>query len=272
MVGRAGLIRILVAAAVLVAAGAACAEWRELEPGLDLGEFTAPGDGDAVVRVVRADLARWEPVLLCASAPGQGTLRSTAEWCESEGLAAAVNASMFQKDYLTSVSLLRDAGHVNNAYVSKDNSVLLFDPVDPAAPPLLQLDRTCDDLAAQGPRYRSAVQGIRMVSCRGNNVWSPQKRQVSTACIGTDARGRLLLIHCREELSTHDLIELLLTLPLDLVRCQYAEGGKQAQLSVRAGDVERDWVGRMRGFLGRELEATGWPVPNVVGVKKRQER
>lgn len=266
MAGRAGLILMLAALAAAPAAG----QWRELAPGLDLGEFAAVAGGEPAIRVVRADLEVWEPVLVCASAPGQGTLRSTGEWCEAEGLAAAVNAAMFQKDYLTSTALLRHDGHVNNGYVSRANTVLLFDPVDAADPPLTLLDRTCEDLDAVGPRYRAAVQGIRMVSCRGNNVWSPQEKRASVACLGVDGDGRLLLIHCREELPVHDLIRRLLELPLDLRRCQYAEGGKQAQLSVRAGGVSADWTGRMRGLFGGDVSVSGWPVPNVIGVRARE--
>ncbi|HRX51907.1 MAG TPA: phosphodiester glycosidase family protein [Candidatus Krumholzibacteria bacterium] len=266
--GARGSLAFLIVCAVGFAAPAA-AQWRELAPGLDLAEFPAEEGGPSAIRVVRADPVRWEPVLLCASAPGQGTLRSTGEWCEAEGLAAAVNASMYQKDYLTSTAHLRHDGHVNNSYVSKDNTVLLFDPLDDADPPLTLLDRTCEDLDAAAARYRTAVQGIRMVSCRGNNVWSPQDRRASVACLGVDGAGRLLLIHCRAELSVHDLTARLLALPLDLRRCQYAEGGKQAQLSVRAGGVSEDWTGRMRGIFGQDVSVSGWPVPNVVGIRAR---
>lgn len=268
MVGRAGLTCLLLATALTAAASA---QWRELAPGLDLAEFAAVAGGEPAIHVVRADPSLWEPVLLCASAPGQGTLRSTGEWCEAEGLAAAINASMFQKDYLTSTALMRHAGHVNNSYVSKDNTVLLLDPARDGVPPLTLLDRTCEDLRTAAADYRTAVQGIRMVSCRGNNVWSPQERRTSVACLGVDSSGRLLMIHCRAELPVHDLITRLLDLPLDLERCQYAEGGKQAQLSVRSGGVRKDWTGRLRGvFLGGDLDSSGWPVPNVVGVRARR--
>jgi len=268
MAGRPGLILLL----AVLAAAPAVGQWRELAPGLDLAEFAAVAGGEPTIHVVRADPEAWQPVLICASAPGQGTLRSAGEWCEAEGLAAAINAGMFQKDYLTSTALLRHDGHVNNSYVSRDNTVLLFDPVDPADPALTLLDRTCEDLDVLGPRYRSAVQGIRMVSCRGNNVWSPQEKRASVACLGVDGAGRLLLIHCREELSVHDLIRRLLELPLDLRRCQYAEGGKQAQLSVRAGGVSADWTGRMRGLFGRDVSVSGWPVPNVLGLRARNAK
>ena len=48
-----------------------------------------------------------------------------------------------------------------------------------------------------------------MVSCDGRNVWFKRKRAWSTAAIGTDSDGRLLLIHTRSPYYTQDLINML---------------------------------------------------------------
>ena len=61
-----------------------------------------------------------------------------------------------------------------------------------------------------------------MVSGARNNGGGPQARRTSAAAIGTDRSGRVLMIHCRKPLPTHDLIEPVsythLTLPTsDLV-------------------------------------------------------
>ncbi len=256
---------MMMSATTAVASG-----WVELEPGLELGSFERPDNRHIVVNVVRVDSENWEPVLLSTSAPGEGEMRSIKDWCLTHGMVAGINASMFQKDYLTSVSLLRDRHHVNNAYVSKDNTVLAFDPLQEGLSPVVMIDRTCDDFNLLRTRYGTLVQSIRMISCRGNNVWSRQKRKYSTAAIGIDSKGRLLLIHCRKPLPTHDLIAVLQAMPLDLERCMYVEGGPEAQLFVHAGDEQLEFVGSFEtGFLENDLNRTGWPVPNIIGIRKR---
>jgi len=266
-------IPVLAVLLCVLATAAAQAAWRELEPGLDLGEFVAPTaarSGDSTVRVVRVDPERWECVLLNTSAPGEGELRTTAEWCARHGCAAAVNASMYQTDYRRSVSLMRTRDHVNNAYVSKDNTILAFDRLDDAVPPVQIIDRTCQDFEEVAGHYGTLIQSIRMVSCRGNNVWEQQKRRYSTAAVAVDGSGRLLMIHCRSPYTTHDFIEILLALPLDIVNAMYVEGGPESQLYVKAGGIEREFVGSFEsGFIESDLNRRAWPVPNVVAVRRR---
>jgi hypothetical protein len=114
------------------------------------------------------------------------------------------------------------------------------------------------------------VQSIRMVSCQGDNTWQQQTRQESIAAIGLDRHGRVLFLHARSPWSTHDFIDILRQLPLELAQAQYAEGGPEAQLFVRHGDREVELVGDFEG-ASRDSEGNreAWPVPNVIGVKKR---
>jgi len=265
--------RILSMLLLFCAAVAADTEWRELEPGLELGEFVSPvaaRSGDSRIRVVRADPARWECVLLNTSAPGEGALHTAREWCERHDCAAAINASMYQTDYWRSVSLMRTRGHVNSAYISKDNTILAFDRLDDTVPPLQIIDRTCQDFPELAKRYGSLVQSIRMISCRGNNVWEQQKRRYSTAAVAVDEAGRLLMIHCRSPYTTHDFIDILLALPLDIVNAMYVEGGPESQLFVDAGGEEREFVGSFEsGFVESELNRRAWPIPNVVALRAR---
>jgi len=245
--------------------------WRSLAPGLDVGEFQAPTlspVGDSRIRVLRIDPRRFALRLLSASREGHA--RSARTWCRDFGLVAAVNASMFQEDGRTSVSLLRGPDHVNNAHVSRDKTVLVFDPVDSADAPVRMLDRECDDFDAWLPRYRSHVQSIRMISCTGRNVWSQQPRRWSAAAVGLDRSGRVLFIHARSPYSTHDLIDHLQQLPLEIDRCMYVEGGPEAQVFAAVGDEEIEWVGSFQtGFFPDNSNRRAWPVPNVIAVTAR---
>lgn len=244
-----------------------------LEPGLDLGTFRAPAGTareEGNVRVLRVDPRRFDLKLLNASAPGQGRSLTAREWSERNGLVAAINASMYQEDLRTSVSLMRTTGHVNNPRLSRDRAILAFDPLDGALPAVQILDRECHDFDHLRGRYATLVQSIRMVSCTGRNVWAPQRRAFSTAALGIDGGGRLLLLHARPPMTTHDFIEVLLALPIGLRGVLYAEGGREAQLHVAAGGREFEFVGLPEGLSddGGPGPAAS-PVPNVIGVARR---
>ena len=249
------------------------AVWEELEPGLEFGVFEAPQRsevGDSMVRALRIDPARFELRLMSASTPGQARILTARRWCERNDLVAAINASMYQADYRSSVSLMRTRDHVNNPRVSGDNTILAFDRLDNTVPEAQIIDRTCQDLQALRPHYGSLVQSIRMISCDGRNVWKQQDKKWSTAAIGVDGEGRVLFLHVRSQYSTHDLINILLALPLDLKRAMYVEGGPEAQLYVHSGDREEEHVGILTaGLVESGRIKLALPVPNVVGIARK---
>jgi len=273
--GAASLALVLALTAARPALVAAADRWETLEPGLELAELampTASTSGDSRVTVLRADPALFELRLLNASASDQGAAHSARGWCEQAGLLAAINASMYQEDLKTSVSLMRTSGHVNNPHLTRDHrAVLAFDPVDESVPAADVIDLTCQDFTTLREKYRSFVQSIRMVSCDGKNMWQQQPRRFSTAAIAVDRSGRVLFIHCRSPYSTHDFIDGLLALPLDIARAMYVEGGPQAQLYVRAGRREVERVGLFENpILENDEDQGGWPIPNVVGIARRK--
>ena len=268
----------IVVGAILAAAAAVRADeavsWQALEPGLEYAEIVSPlraAEGDSLIRIARIDPTRFSVVLLNASALPDGTPHTARDWADRHGLVAAINASLYQADHRTSTSLMRSREHVNNPRLSRHNAVLLFDRRDGGVPPVQLVDRTCRDLGSVADRYAGAVQGIRMISCKRANVWTQQPKQWSNAAVGVDEAGRLLFIHMRAPLSTHDFAEALLALPIGLRETMYVEGGPEAQLYVRAGEREVDAVGShgSSGFAG--LAGTfALPIPNVLGVRRNQ--
>lgn len=274
----------MAAAAALVAVCCGCAAesgdgepapktWQEIEPGLELGAFAAPqspAPGDGKINVLRIDPRLFELRLLNASAPGQGRALTAAEWCKRNGLVAAINASMYQEDYRTSVSLMRSEDHVNNRRVTRDQAVLAFDARDPDDVPVKIIDLECETLEDWRDRYGTMVQSIRMLSCKGKNVWSPQPKKWSTAAIGIDGQGNVLFIHVRTPFATHDLIEALVALPIDLASLMYAEGGPEAQLHIDGPDRTYEFIGSYEtSFNENNDNAHAWPVPNVIGIARR---
>ncbi|MBU1701766.1 MAG: phosphodiester glycosidase family protein [Candidatus Eisenbacteria bacterium] len=247
-------------------------EWRWLEPGLELGCYNAPGaEGSRKpdIHILRIDPDHFDFVLLNSSAPGQGKRFTAKEWCRKENLVAATNTSMYQEDCRTSVSYMRSPVHTNNSYISKDKAILAFDRRDSALPKVCIIDRDCDDFHYMKELYGTLIQSIRMISCQGNNVWEKQQKKWSAAIIGIDKNGRVLFIHVRKPFPMHDLINILMELPLDLKNAMYVEGGPESQLFVQAGDIECEFMGSYEtGFLESDANFSAWPIPNVVGIRR----
>ena len=247
--------------------------WQQLGEGLELGTFLAPQPavvGDSLVRVLRIDPKYYRLRLLNASAIENGAPLTPKQWCRQNGLIAAINPSMFQTDYKTSVSLMRTRAHTNNPRLSKDMTILASDRQSADVPRVKIIDRQCEDFHFWKQKYGTLVQSIRMLSCTGENVWKQQQRRWSTAAIGIDARDNILFIHVGSWYSTHDLINILKKLPLNIARAMYTEGGPQAQLYIKAGKKEFEFAGSYETSSNNANESTlSWPLPNVLGISKR---
>ena len=247
--------------------------WQRLDRGLELGTFLSPQPaevGDSLVRALRINPKYYRLRLLNASAIKDGVPLTPKQWCRQNGLIAAINPSMFQTDYKTSVSLMRTQTHTNNSRLSKDMTILAFDRQSSDVPHAKIIDRQCEDFQFWKKKYRTLVQSIRMVSCKGKNVWKQQQQKWSMTAIALDGQANILFIHVRSWYSTHDLINILKKLPLNISNAMYTEGGPQAQLYINTGKKEFEFVGSYETSLPQSNEAAiSWPLPNVIGISAR---
>jgi hypothetical protein len=250
--------------------------WQKLAVGLELGIFESPQPaeiGDSKIRILRIDPARYELKLLNASVSKKGRSLSVKQWCLENGLVAAINASMYQEDHKTSVSFMRTRTHVNNPRLrAKDKTILAFDRLSSGVPEVKIIDRECENFKTWKYKYGSLVQSIRMISCKGKNVWRQQSKKYSTAAIGIDKADRVLFIHVGSTYSTHDLINILKMLPIEIDRAMYTEGGPQAQLYVKTGEHEYEFTGHSEiNFSTKANSLFSWPIPNAVGISPRKD-
>jgi hypothetical protein len=271
----------LVAALVPLGVVLALAEptpWEVLAPGLEVGRFTSPvkaSVGDSVVTVVRVDSARYQARLLSAKLLGLSEGLTAPDWAERQGAQAVavaiINASMFQADGVTSIGYMRDGERANNPRWSKDNAVFAAGPLRKALPETRILDRTCEGWEELSKQYRVLVQNIRMLDCEGRNTWAAGTRKWSTASVGTDGEGRVLLVHARSPFTTHDFVDALRALPLGLTRLMYVEGGPEASLYVKVGArVAVSETGSFEtGFFENDENHAYWPLPNVLAFAPR---
>jgi hypothetical protein len=86
-----------------------------------------------------------------------------------------------------------------------------------------------------------------------------------------DKDSHVLFILSPSPFSTHDLIHILLSLPIHIKSAMYVEGGPEATLHIRNREKEMTFVGTCEA-LTQEHEAfkSLQRIPNVIGVVKRK--
>jgi len=262
---------LLVAVLLGLAAGEstpARSPWQELAPGVELRrlEPREPSEvGDSAIVVLRVDPKTWRLELVGQSKTGESSGRSARDWAKRYDLAVAINAGMFLEDYTTHVGYLESKGQVINARINPYQSVVAFDPHDPASRPEFRIfDLDVPGVTVQSIRadYGSLAQNLRLIKRPGLNRWSQQDKRWSEAALGEDEAGRILFIFSRVPFTMHDLVRELLAADIGIVAAQHLEGGRLAQLYVKAGDVELEL------FEGAG-SASAWAIPNVLGVTRR---
>lgn len=246
--------------------------WQKMEDGLQVAELRSQQDSatnKVNLLIVKLDPEKFRFVLMCASQNGNRKM-SVKDWCERYHLLGAVNAGMYQQDGLTSVGYLKTNEHINNGHMNRNMAVLAFNPVDAGMPQIQIIDREFQDFEVFRHKYRSFLQSIRMISLENKNVWSPQSSGWSTLAIAIDTQGQVLLIFNESRLSVHDLIEVLLSLPLSIRNAMYLEGGPQASLylSTPTHTIERH--GLWENGLDRPgIPPIDWPIPNILGILRK---
>lgn len=243
--------------------------WETLEEGLQLGLFPASFEGGNAFDVVilRIDPAFYDFTVETASAEGRSL--SLGEWARRKDLAAAINASMYLPDGVTSTGYLRAGDVINNGRIaSRFGAFFVAGPDGGDLPGADLLDRTTDEWEARLARYRCVVQNYRMISADRHLLWKAGGPQHSISAVARDGIGAILFILCREPLTGVDFGKLLLDLPLDVRLVMYTEGGSQAGLLVRTPVRRQLWMGRsLPDFLMAGNQNA--PLPNVIGVRRK---
>jgi hypothetical protein len=254
------------------------AVWQQIAPGMDIHYITTKSksiEGDSKITVVRIDPDKWELVFMGISQPGEESLKTAREWCESNKLTAAINAGMFATNYRTHVGYLRFRDHVYCGSINNYQSILAFDPKEgKEIPPFRIFDLDANGVTIQSilKDYSSAVQNLRLIKKLGINVWKQQERKWSEAAIGEDDKGRILFIFSRSPFSMHDLNKELLEAGIGIVAVQHLEGGPEAQLYVKSGSFQIDLNGSYEKSYNEDNgNVNSWPIPNIFGIRPRMQ-
>ncbi|MBQ9406491.1 MAG: phosphodiester glycosidase family protein [Desulfovibrio sp.] len=242
--------------------------WRNLEPGLQFGEFQLE-DRAARLTVLRIDPGHFDFVL-CARSQHGGLGRTLRQWSEEHNLTAAINASMYLPDGSTSTGYMRQDEHINNGrLVRRFGAFFVAGPADPSLPAARILEKGTPQWREQLDKYRLVVQNYRMISADRRILWSPGGPLYSISAVAEDGAGQILFLHCRRPIEAHSLARQLLQLPLDVRTVMYVEGGGQAGLLIRSPALTHEEGGLSLGdlLITGNLRAT---LPNVLGVRRKK--
>jgi hypothetical protein len=235
--------------------------WQALQPGVEL----AIGPGS--LYLVRIDPRRAR--LQVALASEHDGPRTAGQWCEKEGLSAAINLGMFQGDQRANVGYLRHGAHANNPRWNAYKSVLAVNPKDPSLPPFIWRDLDQTKETADLSRYDIVVQNLRLIASNRKNVWAATEKRWSEAAIAVDTQNRLLFLFSRAPYAMRDFNNLVLGLPLNITAAMHVEGGPEASLSIHTASVNVDLCGSYEtAFRPDDTNRVQWPIPNVLGVSK----
>jgi len=248
--------------------------WQILQTGLAFNEFKVKNKftkKTAIIRILKIDPKYFKFTLINASNTKLKQNKTAKQWASKYKLMAAINASMFKQDNLSSTAYMRNYKHINNKKVGKDNSFLVFNKINSNLASVELLDRSCNRLNKLHTQYQTIIQNIRMLSCTGKNVWSKKNLFWSAALFGQDSKGNQLMIHVRSPFRMHDLVNHLRKLPIQLKRLMYLEGGPEAQLYLKTPQLEQQWVGSYEtNFNENDNNKQAWIIPNVIGIKARK--
>ena len=239
--------------------------WKRIDDGLSLMEMNSRR-----VTLIKIDPKYYSFKLLCASE--NNNPRMTAKkWCQRHNLISAINAGMFQADGTTNVGYMKNFNHTNNPRLNtRYKSVLVFNPVDASVPEIQIIDLKCHDFERLRDKYQTLIQGIRMTSCRQENVWEKQDKMWSVAAFGVDKSGNGLFIFTESRYSVHDFTNILLSLPISLYNAMYLEGGPVATLYFSKNGVEFEKIGSHEtGLNESDFPRIAHPIPNVIGIVKK---
>lgn len=250
--------------------------WDSPEQGIDtaLLSYTVK-KSDGYTRLIHVHILKIDSTLFdfqLFSSRWEGVrAKSMREWAEEKGLAAAINACMYQTDGLTSTGYMRSGEKLNNRHIAKKyGSFFVSGPCCPGLPQASVLDRQSDDWQALLPLYKNVVQNFRLMGQNGEQLWPENGPRHAVAAVAEDHEGRILFLLCSEPVSVYDFVEALNAFPdLALKSAMYVEGGSDAALLMKKNGKPLlvnglSPAGYMLSNRGDEI-----PLPNIIGVKRR---
>lgn len=251
--------------------------WEQLDKGLYYGRFKLPPQADhptAYVDIIKINPGKYDFELLLATEYDHNS-RSMYNWAKEYDQLGTINAGMYQADNLSSTGYLVDRGHINN---NRRNSgykmYFVCNPRGNNLPEAQLIDTQQYNAKKLIKKYHTVLQCIRMVASGGKNVWYQKDKDTwSEAALAEDTNGNILFIYCEEAYQMHELVDMLLQLPLKIDKMMHLEGGYQASMYFKNSRKKISKCGKYDNpMLDTARKAAFWympPIPNAIGFRKK---
>ena len=266
-------------------------QWKEKAQGLALGKGEGVLRGLTILKI-NPTLFRFTLYMASKNTPA----RPMAQWAADYSLLAAINASMYLPDLLTSTGYLRDDAHINNARMGKRlGAFFVANPKEEGLPAARILEGHGEGTLDLLEKYEIVVQNYRLVGDNGQALWAAKGKRHSIAAVAEDRAGNILFILNQNPIEPAAFANLLLSLNLDITVAMYVEGGSKALLLVKkqlegtlkqaempSGNMQASTENEpenalpsavyeiFRGISPAILEKPGEPsLPNVLGIVQR---
>ncbi|OFY29574.1 MAG: hypothetical protein A2275_16090 [Bacteroidetes bacterium RIFOXYA12_FULL_35_11] len=251
-------------------------KWKSLSEGLDYAEIKAPvysrvNDNLITALKINPKFYKFE---LASSSENDSVEYTVQDWCALKGLTAGINACMYKlKQDQTSMGFMKNYNHYNNPeFRHVYRAMLAFNRIDNSVPEFMIIDLDHDDWKHLAPKYNTFVQNIKMVDANGKrSSWKKKKGlRSSMVVMATDADNNVLFLFTRSPYSIDVFSSMLLSLPLDIKRAAYLEGGPESSFYVNTKDTLVEKVGSYvyPGWT-TDLNKEFRKLPNIIGVKKK---
>ncbi|MCX7944212.1 MAG: hypothetical protein N2746_06865 [Deltaproteobacteria bacterium] len=185
---------------------------------------------------------------------------TAAEWCKRFNLNIATNLGMYHKDFSTHVGYLRKENYINNPTFNTYKSLLLMDPTDKDLPYTTIADIDKESEKELMNKYKTVVQNLRLIKGKRINVWKKTNQLWPEAGIGIDSKNNIIIFFTATPITIFELNEILLKIPMDIIKAFHTEGGPPASLSVHIKDFHLDLSGNI-------TSNTQEPIPNILGFR-----
>jgi uncharacterized protein YigE (DUF2233 family) len=241
-VGRIAVLVALIVAVWAIAQGPAVPRWRALGPGLEFG--TLRGEpycraGSSDIALLRLDPAQVDLRVLHYSLQPDRTPLGVLEWQRRLGAVAVFNAGQYYPDYSYMGVLVSDGNVVSSLSHPSFRAALVAAPEGGGhAARVLDLDRS--PLAKERPGWRDVAQSFMLFDARGALRVRRTEQVANRTAVAQDHRGRIVVITTEGGYTLWEFGQLIRHAPLGLSHAMSMDGGREAELCVRAPGFEYD--------------------------------
>jgi hypothetical protein len=250
--------------------------WKSIEKGLFVTDIAAPKltrISDYKVTILKIDPQYFTFHLVTASRY-DSLQRTVKEWCELEGLIAAINAGMYGgKSRISNVGYMKDFDHINNPNIKENyKAMAAFNSQDNTLPPFKIIDMVNEDWGNYKEKYNSFTQSMRMIdNNRKPMLWKQKyKMRSSMVVLATDKQGNVLFVFTRSPFTPNEFSDFLLKIPIQIQTAMYLEGGPESSLYVNNGEIIIEKIGSyVSRTFAHDRNYEFRKMPNVIGIKRK---